>query len=327
MVTMTRCLGGSGDDAPCAGAFRQAGTIAISAATTNRLTAARNDPRRARASIIARAPATGRVRLRGPPRSPGPYGSRRRPGRNGPGAQSLRSGFRASPCFAAVSAGCSSPRSSKALARYRCPSAKSGRVSTDARNRVAASAVRLSLSQKAAKVELRTVVLGVRRDFGLIGGARRAGIAALLLYQRKVVLPARYVGAQADRLLQHLLGLVVALELEVGLAQLDQEGRTIDVERQPLCQYLQCLGRLAALHEDVAKLKVGAAASRVELLRPLEPDDGLVDLDRARGMPERGCRSRGGARDRVRGPACRRRRHRRAGRLSCRCCPTGSTPR
>ena len=95
-------------------------------------------------------------------------------------------------------------------------------------------------------------------------------------------MPAGHVGAQADRLAERLLGFVVALQLEVRLAELHEEGRAVDVERQTLRQHIQRLGRLAALHVDVAELEVGPAAARIELLRPFEADDGLVNLAGAR---------------------------------------------
>ncbi len=43
-------------------------------------------------------------------------------------------------------------------------------------------------------------------------------------------------------------------------------------------EHVERLGRLGLLHVDVAELEVRAAAARIELLRALEADDGLVDL-------------------------------------------------
>ena len=69
-----------------------------------------------------------------------------------------------------------------------------------------------------------------------------------------------------------------ALQLQVGLAELHQERRPIDLELEAGGQHLERLGRLALLHVDVAELEVGPAAARVELLGSLEADDRLVDL-------------------------------------------------
>ena len=127
----------------------------------------------------------------------------------------------------------------------------------------AAAPRRPAVREQPTQVE-RGAVARAACQLRLVFRDRTRRVAARLEHEGEIVMGALDVSALGERRPERAVRIVPSFHLDVALAQLDEERRTVDFVRQRPGERALGLGEIAAPHREVGELEKRPAVARIE---------------------------------------------------------------